>query len=166
METIKVKISEVKLNPNNPRLIKDDKFAKLVQSIKDFPEMLNIRPVVVNQDMVVLGGNMRLKACIDAGMGEIPVIVTDLSEEQQREFLIKDNVSGGEWDWDILADNWDDVKLNEWGLDIPGYGMDGEFNESEGYGFMNKVTIEFKTFEEAQAYHIKCTTENLKARLS
>ena len=89
----KVKISDIKLNPNNPRLIKDDKFAKLVQSVKDFPEMLEIRPIVVNSDMVVLGGNMRLKACKEAGIKEVPIIVADkLSEAQQKEFLIKDNV--------------------------------------------------------------------------
>jgi DNA modification methylase len=113
------KISEVKLNPNNPRLIKDDKFTKLVQSIKDFPEMLNIRPIVVNQEMIILGGNMRYKACKEAGLKEIPVIVTDLTEEQQREFLIKDNTSGGEWDWDILANEWDTDQLEAWGLDLP-----------------------------------------------
>jgi DNA modification methylase len=115
----KVKISEVKLNPNNPRLIKDDKFKKLVQSIKDFPEMLNIRPVVVNQDMIILGGNMRYKACKEAGLKEIPIIKTDLTEEQQREFLIKDNTSGGEWDWEVLANEWDTDQLEAWGLDLP-----------------------------------------------
>lgn len=120
MKTKKVKISEVKLNPNNPRLIKDDKFAKLVESIINFPEMLEIRPIVVNSDMVVLGGNMRLKACKEAGIKEIPIIVADnLTEEQQKEFLIKDNVSGGEWDWDILANEWDIEQLTDWGLDIP-----------------------------------------------
>lgn len=113
------KISEVKLNPNNPRLIKDDKFKKLVQSIKDFPEMLNIRPIVVNTDMVILGGNMRYKACKEAGLKEVPVIITDLSEEKQREFLIKDNTSGGEWDWEVLANEWNSEELEAWGLDIP-----------------------------------------------
>jgi len=117
MET--VKISEVKLNPNNPRLIKDDKFKKLVRSIKDFPEMLNIRPIVVNSDMVILGGNMRYKACKEAGLKEVPVIITDLSEEKQREFLIKDNTSGGEWDWEVLANEWNSEELESWGLDIP-----------------------------------------------
>jgi hypothetical protein len=115
----KVKISEVKLNPNNPRLIKDDKFKKLVQSIKDFPEMLDIRPIVVNQDMIILGGNMRYKACKEAGLKEIPIIVTDLTEDQQREFLIKDNTSGGEWDWEVLANEWDTEQLEAWGLDLP-----------------------------------------------
>ena len=113
------KISEVKLNPNNPRLIKDDKFKKLVQSIKDFPEMLNIRPIVVNQDMIILGGNMRYKACKEAGLKEIPIIITDLSEEKQREFLIKDNTSGGEWDWEVLANEWNSEELEAWGLDMP-----------------------------------------------
>ena len=112
------KINEVKLNPNNPRLIKDDKFKKLVQSIKDFPEMLSIRPIVVNKDMIILGGNMRFRACKEAGITEIPVIVTDLSEDKQREFLIKDNISGGEWDWDLLANEWDNEELVEWGLDV------------------------------------------------
>ena len=114
-----VKLSEVKLNPNNPRIIKDDKFKKLVQSIKDFPEMLNIRPIVVNQDMIILGGNMRYKACKEAGLKEIPIIITDLSEEKQREFLIKDNTSGGEWDWEVLANEWNSEELEAWGLDLP-----------------------------------------------
>lgn len=120
MEIKLLKISEVKLNPNNPRLIKDDKFIKLVQSIKDFPEMLNIRPIVVNQDMIILGGNMRFKACKEAGLKEVPIIVADnLTEEQQREFLIKDNTSGGEWDFEMLANEWDVEQLEEWGLDLP-----------------------------------------------
>lgn len=113
-----VKISEVKVNPNNPRLIKDDKFKKLVKSIKEFPEMLNIRPIVVNKEMIILGGNMRYKASIEAGLTQIPIIVTDLTEKQQKEFLIKDNVSGGEWDWDILANEWNVDNLEEWGLNI------------------------------------------------
>jgi hypothetical protein len=126
------KISDVKLNPNNPRLIKDDKFKKLVQSIKDFPEMLSIRPIVVNKDMIILGGNMRFRACKEAGITEIPVIVTDLSEDKQREFLIKDNISGGEWDWDLLANEWDNEELVEWGLDVWTQPMDiNEMNESD-----------------------------------
>jgi hypothetical protein len=119
IKTKSVKIGEVKVNPNNPRLIKDDKFAKLVQSIKDLPQMLEIRPIVVNSDMVVLGGNMRLKACKEAGLKEVPIIIADnLTEDQQREFLIKDNVSGGEWDWTIIQSEWDAEQLSEWGLDV------------------------------------------------
>jgi ParB-like chromosome segregation protein Spo0J len=121
MNIVKAKISEVKLNLNNPRLIKDDNFKKLVQSIKDFPEMLDIRPIVVNADMVILGGNMRFKACKEAGLKEVPIIIADnLTEEQQREFLIKDNVSGGEWDWNLLAE-WDSEQLEEWGLEVPSF---------------------------------------------
>lgn len=120
MNIQKVKISEVKLNSNNPRIIKDDKFKKLVKSIQELPQMLEIRPIVVNADMVVLGGNMRLKACKEAGMKEVPIIIADnLTEEQQREFLIKDNVSGGEWDFEMLANEWDVEKLDDWGLDLP-----------------------------------------------
>ena len=124
MVTKTVKISDVKVNPNNPRLIKDDKFAKLVKSIKDFPQMLKIRPIVVNSDMVVLGGNMRLKACKEAGLKEVPIIIADeLTEEQQKEFLIKDNVSGGEWDWNVLANEWESEQLNDWGLDVPDFAV-------------------------------------------
>jgi len=117
-----IKISDIKPNPNNPRQIKDDKFKKLVQSIKDFPEMLSLRPIVVNDEMVVLGGNMRLKACKEAGLKEVPIIkASELNEDQQREFIIKDNVGFGEWDWDILANEWDAVELEAWGLDIPSF---------------------------------------------
>lgn len=121
-----VKISEVKLNPNNPRIIKDDKFKKLVQSVKDFPEMLNIRPIVVNQDMIILGGNMRFKACKEAGLKEVPIIIADLTEAQQKEFLIKDNTSGGEWDWEVLTNEWDTEQLEAWGLDLPVFDINQE----------------------------------------
>ena len=122
MKTEQVNISEVKPNPNNPRIIKDDKFAKLVQSIKDFPKMLEIRPIVVNADMIVLGGNMRLKACKEAGLKKVHIIkAEDLTEEQQREFIIKDNVSGGEWDWEQLANEWNSEDLDKWGLDVPDF---------------------------------------------
>jgi DNA modification methylase len=125
MKSQLTKITDVKLNPNNPRLIKDDKFTKLVQSIKDFPEMLDIRPIVVNSDMVILGGNMRFKACKEAGLKEVPIIIADnLTDEQQREFLIKDNTSGGEWDFEMLANEWDVEQLEEWGLDIPTFETD------------------------------------------
>jgi DNA modification methylase len=119
-----VKITQVKPNPKNPRIIKDGKFKKLVQSIQDFPDMLNKRPLVVFTDVdnkyVVLGGNMRLKACKEIGLKEIPIIVADeWTEEQKNEFLIKDNVGFGEWDWDSLANEWDTEKLEDWGLDLP-----------------------------------------------
>jgi site-specific DNA-methyltransferase (adenine-specific) len=132
MKTKHVKISEIKSNPNNPRLIKDDKFHKLVKSIQEFPKMLEIRPIVVNADMIVLGGNMRLKACKEAGLKEIPVIFADdLTEEQQREFIIKDNVGFGEWDWEMIANGWDSDKLEEWGLDIPDFEVKEELSAEE-----------------------------------
>ena len=114
-----VKISKVKPNETNPRLIKDSKFNKLVKSIKEFPEMLKLRPIVVNKDMVVLGGNMRLKACKEAGLKDVWILKADnLTEEQQKEFIVKDNVGFGEWDWDILANQWDNVQLKDWGMDV------------------------------------------------
>ena len=125
-----VKINKVKPNETNPRLIKDSKFNKLVKSIKEFPEMLKLRPIVVNSDMVVLGGNMRLKACKEAGLKEVYILkADDLTEEQQKEFIVKDNVGFGEWDWDILANEWDVNKLEEWGLD--GFPFEGDVLEAE-----------------------------------
>jgi 16S rRNA G966 N2-methylase RsmD len=125
------KISDVKSNPNNPRLIKDDKFAKLVQSLKDFPEMAKVRPIVVNQDFVVLGGNQRLRAMKEAGWKEVPIQVVDWSEEKQREFIIKDNVGFGEWQWDMLANEWETADLDKWGLDVPGFVEEPEAEEDD-----------------------------------
>lgn len=127
-----MKLSEIKSNPNNPRFIKDEAFKKLVQSIKDFPEMLDARPLVLNKDNVILGGNMRFKAAKEAGLAEIPVKIVDWPEDKQREFIIKDNVSGGDWDWDILANEWDTKELDEWGLDVPAeFGEEKEIEEDE-----------------------------------
>jgi ParB-like chromosome segregation protein Spo0J len=118
MRTRRVKISEIYPNPENPRTITDEKFKKLVASIRAFPQMLELRPIVVNADMVVLGGNMRLKACQAAGLSEVPIIeAEELTPEQEREFIIKDNVGFGEWDWEALANSWDADDLNAWGLD-------------------------------------------------
>lgn len=124
-----VPISSIRLNDNNPRFIRDEKFAGLVRSVQSFPDMLNKRPIVVNKEMVVLGGNMRLRACIEAGLTEVPIIIADWSEAQQREFIIKDNVSGGQWDWDELSSDWDTALLQDWGLDIPDLYNDKQFGE-------------------------------------
>jgi DNA modification methylase len=116
----KVKLSDIRPNPNNPRVIKDDKFKKLVKSITDFPQMLELRPIVVNDEMIVLGGNMRLKALEHLGIKETYIIkASDLTQKQEQEFIIKDNVGYGEWDWDQLANEWDVEDLDEWGLDLP-----------------------------------------------
>jgi len=119
MKVLKVKISDVKTNPKNPRLIKDDKFKKLVKSIQEFPQMLELRPIVVDENNIVLGGNMRLKACIEVGLKEVFIVkADDLTEQQKDEFIVKDNVGFGEWDWNILANEWDTDKLQDWGLNV------------------------------------------------
>jgi len=134
-------ISKLKPNPNNPRIIKDDKFKKLVQSIKDFPEMAEVRPIVVNKDMIILGGNMRFKAMKEAGLKEVPVRVVDWSEDKQREFIIKDNVSGGEWDWDLLANEWDVAQLDDWGVDLPTDLLKTEIEEDEAPEVSNEPAV-------------------------
>jgi len=133
MKSQEIDIKKIKVNPSNPRIIKDDNFKKLVQSIQEFPEMLDIRPIVVNKDMVILGGNMRYKACVEAGLKKIPVIIADnLTEEQEREFLIKDNVSGGEWDWSLLQMDWDVQKLEDWGVSVPAFEDGGGATNDDG----------------------------------
>ena len=164
-----VPINTVKANPNNPRIIKDDKFAKLVKSINEFPQMLNLRPIVINDDMVVLGGNMRLKACKEAGLKEIPIIkASELTEQQQKEFIVKDNVGFGEWDWEDLANNWDSEQLTEWGLDIPGFKIE---EEKEMEDLSDKLKSEFKIeiickdeTEQEQTYN-KLIEQNYECRL-
>jgi hypothetical protein len=129
MKPNKVKVSKLKLNPDNPRVIKGYKFEKLVQSIQEFPEMLKLRPIVVDENNIILGGNMRYKASVEAGLKEVYAIQADnLSEKQKREFIIKDNVGFGEWDWDMLANKWDTDSLKDWGLDL---NIDNAINELE-----------------------------------
>ena len=114
-----VKLYKIKGNPNNPRVIKNNKFKKLVKSIQEFPEMLKLRPIVVDENMMVLGGNMRLKASKEAGLKEVWIDVAEgLSNEKKKEFVVKDNLNFGEWEWDMLANEWDSTILNEWGLDV------------------------------------------------
>lgn len=123
-----VPISSVKENPGNPRIIKDDKFKKLVKSIQEFPQMLEIRPIVVNDEMVILGGNMRLKACKEAGLKKIPIIkASSLTPEQQKEFIIKDNINFGSWEWESLANEWNQESLLNWGFEPWQFG-DIEYN--------------------------------------
>lgn len=120
MQTKLVAINLIKANPNNPRIIKDDKFNKLVKSIAEFPKMLQLRPIVVDADNIVLGGNMRLKACKEAGLKEVYIIeAKDLTDAEKQQFIIKDNVGFGEWDWNVLANEWDADKLKDWGVDLP-----------------------------------------------
>ncbi|MGI4875268.1 MAG: ParB N-terminal domain-containing protein [Janthinobacterium lividum] len=115
-----VPIEQVKLNEANPRLIKDNRFEQLVQSLIDFPDMLHVRPLVVDENNVVLGGNMRLHAALRLGYHEIPILqVLGWSEHQKREFLIKDNASFGEWNFEVLANEWSMEPLGAWGIDLP-----------------------------------------------
>ena len=161
----KVKITEVISNPNNPRLIKDDKFKKLVKSIQEFPDMLNVRPIVVNKDMVVLGGNMRLKAIKEAGIKEINVDIVDWNEDKQKEFIIKDNASFGEWDWSDLANNWDSEELTDWGVDIIGFSNVEELGEDFSLPNGDKSPFQQMTFTLAdeQAEQIKNAIEEIKS---
>lgn len=115
-----VEVSKLKNSDYNPRSIREERFKKLKQSISEFPEMLHFRPLVVNDQMEVIGGNMRLLACRELGIKEVPVIYADhLSPEAQKQFMIKDNLNYGEWDYDVLANVWDIEALNDWGMDLP-----------------------------------------------
>ena len=115
----RVPINSIRNNPINPRLVNTAKFEKLKQSIQDFPEMLELRPIVINENGIILGGNMRYKALVELGYKEVPVIVAEhITKEQENEFIIKDNLGFGDWDWDILANEWDSVELEDWGLDV------------------------------------------------
>lgn len=157
-----VPINSIKSNADNPRIIKDDKFKKLVKSISEFPQMLELRPIIVDNDMVILGGNMRHKAAMECGLQMIPIVVAeDLTEEQKREFIIKDNVGFGEWDWDILANDWDADLLLEWGLDVwvdeEEKTLDEQSEESS-----TKVMVEFNSYELAEKFYEECLSKKLK----
>jgi len=162
-----VNISKVKNNKDNPRFIRDDKFKKLVKSIKEFPEMLRLRPIVVNSDMVVLGGNMRLKACKEAGLKEVHILKADeLTEAQQREFIVKDNVGFGQWDWEVLANEWDNKQLEDWGMEIVGFDEDSdEFGEDFSLPDGDKEPFQQQTYTlaDAQAEQIKNAIADVKA---
>lgn len=164
-----MKLSKLKPNPNNPRIIKDDKFVKLKKSIEDFPKMLALRPIVVGNDFVVLGGNMRLRALQDLGYKDIPdewVKKTDeLTEDEKKRFIIEDNVPFGEWDWSILANEWDAEKLAEWGLDVPQFSepvdysilddedLSGQLGDMAG-GVKKAIQIEFEPEHYDKAYEL------------
>jgi DNA modification methylase len=140
-----MKLKDIKLNPSNPRVIKDHKFKQLVKSIQDFPEMLSLRPIVVNKEHIVLGGNMRLRACQEAKLKEVPVLIADeLTPEQQNEFVIKDNVGFGEWDFEMLANEWNIEELAEWGLDVPRIDMPAEEEEEEEIDDVETIETEIE----------------------
>jgi ParB-like chromosome segregation protein Spo0J len=166
----RVDIRQVRSNPDNPRFIKGDKFEKLVKSIREFPQMLELRPIVVNKDMVVLGGNMRLKACEEAGIEQVPIIFADnLTEEQQKEFIIKDNSSFGEWDWDLLANEWNTDQLADWGLDIPNFDIDNEVEDekdlSDQLEQSFKIEIDLESEEEQEKMYNQLIADGYKCRI-
>jgi len=181
-QTTKVNIEQVKLNSKNPRVIKDDKYKKLLKSMKEFPEMLEIRPIVVDDDMTILGGNMRFQAAKQLGWNEITILIAkDLTDEQKAEFLIKDNVNFGDWDWSVLETEWELNKLGDWGVvDFFGepseadYSIldDEEFEEKDQTnqkidemknGVRKAIQIEFEAadFEGAQELVKLARTKNL-----
>lgn len=136
----KVNIAAIKPNKENPRYINDSKFKKLVKSIKEFPEMLETRPLVVDENMVVLGGNMRLKALKSAGVFEVPVHqVKDWTEDQKKEFIIKDNVSYGNWDWDIIANDWETNIISDWGMDVPEFDVDPDYSVLDDFDITDQL---------------------------
>jgi hypothetical protein len=160
-----VKLYKIKVNPRNPRIIKDDKFKKLVKSIKDFPEMLEKRPIIVDEELMVLGGNMRLKASAEAGLKEVWIDVAEgWTQEQKDEFVVKDNVNFGEWDWAMLGNEWNTIKMTEWGLDVwenqdDKNNLDAELEWSGMPEFKNddlsparQVIVSFKTEEDVKLF--------------
>lgn len=157
-----IKLSTILPNPNNPRLIKDERFKKLVKSIQEFPKMMELRPMVINADNIVLGGNMRLKALKELGYKEIPnewvKKASDLTEDEAKRFIIADNVGFGEHDWDLLANEWDVEQLSDWGLDVPIF--DNNINDIE----------EIDEFNESVSFTIKCDSitqlEQLQTKLN
>lgn len=158
----KVNIKNIKINPNNPRIIKGDKFERLKKSIQDFPKMMQLRPIVINKDNMVLGGNMRLNALKELGYKDVPDVwvkrAEDLTEDEQRQFVIKDNVGFGEHDWEILATEWDADELVDWGLDVVGFDVDAdEFGEDFSLPDGDKEPFQQMTFTLAdeQAEYIK-----------
>ena len=166
----RVNIKQVLPNPDNPRFIKDYKFEKLVKSIKEFPQMLDLRPIVVNQDMIVLGGNMRLKACEEAGLTEVPIIFADnLTPDQEKEFIIKDNSSFGEWDWDLLANEWNVDQLADWGIDIPNFDIDNDVEDekdlSDQLEQSFKIEIDLESEEEQEKMYNQLIADGYKCRI-
>jgi ParB-like chromosome segregation protein Spo0J len=163
---MKLNIKDIKLNDHNPRDITPEMFEKLKKSIQEFPQMLETRPLVIDENNVVLGGNMRLRALADLGYKEIPVQkVEGWSEEQKKEFIVKDNVSYGVWDWELLANSWDAEQLGDWGLEVPGFDLDSdnlgtEFSLPDG----DKAPFQQMTFTLAdqQAEAIKDAIADIK----
>ncbi len=165
-----IKLSQLKPNPNNPRMIKDDKFMKLVKSLETFPQMMELRPIIVDENNVIQGGNMRFKALLHLGVKEVPESYVrhgkDLTAEQWREFVIKDNVGFGEWNFEDLANEWDTEQLRDWGLDLPVWETDKDKTDLSG-SLSTEFKIEIECFDETEqeTTYNKLLSEGYKCRI-
>jgi ParB-like chromosome segregation protein Spo0J len=167
-----INLSDIKLNPNNPRYIKDEQFEKLVKSIRDFPRMLELRPIVIDSDGVIVGGNMRYRALLEIGYKEVDDSwikkADDFTPEELREFVIKDNLTFGSWDWDELANNWDVEELSGWGLEIPDFeGEAGEGQKDLSDKIQEGFTLEIKLKSESDCQELfeRLTNEGYSCRI-
>ncbi len=165
----RVHIKTIQNNPTNPRLVNKAKFEKLKKSIQEFPEMLELRPIVVDNEGYILGGNMRYKALVELGHTEVNIIKADnLTEEQKQEFIIKDNIGFGDWDWDILANEWNTVELEDWGLDVWQNEDDVKQNLNDISDKINdtyKIEIELNSERELETLYEKLTKDGYKCRI-
>ena len=167
-----MKLKDIKPNPNNPRVLRDDKFQKLKQSITEFPKMLSLRPMVIDENNVVLGGNMRLRALQELGFTDVDEAwvkrSSDLTEDEKKRFIIADNVAFGEWDWDTLANDWEVVDLEAWGLDIPQFdeGNSEDLEDlSDKIKSMFKIEVICKDEQEQEKTYNKLIEQNYECRL-
>jgi len=167
-----MRLKDIKPNPNNPRVLRDDKFQKLKQSITEFPKMMSLRPMVVDSDGIILGGNIRYRALQDLGFKEIPndwvKRAEELTEDEKKRFIIADNVGFGDWDWDTLANDWDVVDLEAWGLEIPGFdeGNDEDLEDlSDKIKSMFKIEVICKDEQEQEKTYNKLIEQNYECRL-
>lgn len=165
-----MKLSQIKPNPNNPRLIKDERFEKLCKSIQEAPKFMALRPIIIDGEGMILGGNMRYKALLHLGYKEVPDTwvkrADDLTEEERRRFIISDNVGFGDWDWEGVANEWDVEELADWGLDVPdfeptlnydllkeGDGLDSKLKEMQD-GVKKAIQIEFEPEHYDEAFEL------------
>lgn len=162
---MKIAINKIKPNPNNPRVIRDAKFDQLCDSLRVFPKMLEIRPIVVDENMMILGGNQRYAAAKAIGLETIEVKkAEDLTEDEKREFIIKDNLPYGEWNWDDLKTNWDVEKLEEWGLDVPSFETN-DIDISDKLSETFKIEISCADEQEQEKVYNELIAVGLKCRL-
>lgn len=161
----KVAIASIRGNEKNPRFIRDKEFKALVKSVREFPKMMEARPIIVDENNIILGGNMRYKAALELGYKEVHIVkITDATEEQKREFIIKDNVSKGEWDWDMLANDWDMNELEDWGLKIM-TPSDDELEEEPEPKSGWYLSIEFTSEQDVQIWYDKLISEGLNCKI-